>query len=282
MLKKLLDSEYYGKILGIEYRFGTKGGWSTDSGYNLNQELSGGGVLAVSGSHFLDQIIYLFGYPEIANSYFDSHGGVESNFKATLNFEYKNSKFIGNLFFSKTDKLSNCFKIYTENHTITLNERETEWYSVESEHSGISINKKIYGSGKFLKSDRYCYFKKQFENFADAILKNTKLKVSGFLAKESVKLINELYSKAERIEENWVVQVSPIKHKSLNQHKALIIGSTGFIGSAMCERLFFEKIMPFKALIRHTGHASRIARLPIEMVRGDITDYNSIHEAINL
>jgi predicted dehydrogenase len=66
LLKRLLDVGYFGHIRRFHFQHGTIGGWSPLSGYNLDRNASGGGVLVVSGTHFIDLMLYWFGYPTIA------------------------------------------------------------------------------------------------------------------------------------------------------------------------------------------------------------------------
>ena len=58
LLKDLLDRSYFGNIHRFVHQFGTTGGWSPLSAYNLKNETSGGGVLVVTGTHFLDRMLY--------------------------------------------------------------------------------------------------------------------------------------------------------------------------------------------------------------------------------
>jgi predicted dehydrogenase len=60
LLKELLDSCYFGKVRRFVHQFGTSGGWSPFSAYNLDRQAAGGGVLVVTGTHFLDRMIYLW------------------------------------------------------------------------------------------------------------------------------------------------------------------------------------------------------------------------------
>lgn len=52
----------------------------------------------------------------------------------------------------------------------------------------------------------------------------------------------------------------------------LVIGGTGFVGSRLVERLITECGARVRVLVRNYANAVRIARLPVEMVAGDVTN----------
>ena len=60
LLKELFDAGYFGRVRRFVHQFGSAGGWTSFSAYNLNRSATGGGVLVVSGTHFLDRMLYLW------------------------------------------------------------------------------------------------------------------------------------------------------------------------------------------------------------------------------
>ena len=77
--------------------------------YNLTLQDAGGGVLVVSGSHFLDRMLYFWGFPISASMSDDGFKGPEAN--CTANFQYSN--FEGIVRYSKTGHLPGCLVIET-------------------------------------------------------------------------------------------------------------------------------------------------------------------------
>jgi len=58
-----------------------------------------------------------------------------------------------------------------------------------------------------------------------------------------------------------------------------VTGATGFIGGRICERLVLANT-PVRALVHSPHKAARIARLPIELVRGSLLDRDSLRAAL--
>lgn len=62
--------------------------------------------------------------------------------------------------------------------------------------------------------------------------------------------------------------------------RILITGATGFVGSRVCEVMALTKTFRPRALVHSAGSASRVARLPIDFVLGDLCDRRQVHEAV--
>jgi len=59
-----------------------------------------------------------------------------------------------------------------------------------------------------------------------------------------------------------------------------VTGATGFIGGRICERLVLAGTGQVRALVHSPHKAARIARLPIELVRGSLLDRESLRSAL--
>ena len=62
--------------------------------------------------------------------------------------------------------------------------------------------------------------------------------------------------------------------------KILVVGANGFIGSRLCERLYLEEDVKLTALVRNIGKASRIGRMKINIVRGDVFDRKCVDHLV--
>lgn len=68
---------------------------------------------------------------------------------------------------------------------------------------------------------------------------------------------------------------------SLNGRQVLVSGGTGFVGGRLVERLALEEGARVRVLTRTYDRVARIARLPIELFQGDITDANAVQRAVD-
>jgi len=67
----------------------------------------------------------------------------------------------------------------------------------------------------------------------------------------------------------------------LTGKRVLVTGGTGFIGGRLIERLVLECHASVRVLVHTFDHAYRIARFPIELVRGDITKLEDVEQTID-
>ena len=62
--------------------------------------------------------------------------------------------------------------------------------------------------------------------------------------------------------------------------RVLVTGASGFIGSRVCEHLRLGRDVPVRALVHDPARAARVARLDVELLRGDLTDSASLERAV--
>ncbi len=67
---------------------------------------------------------------------------------------------------------------------------------------------------------------------------------------------------------------------SLFGRKVLVTGGTGFIGGRLVEKLILEHQAQVRVLVRDFRYAARIARFPVEMIGGDVTDARALGRAM--
>ena len=66
----------------------------------------------------------------------------------------------------------------------------------------------------------------------------------------------------------------------MNVQKILVTGGSGLLGCRLVERLIFGEDVPVRAMAHKPGQASRLARLPVEIVWCDITDSSQVADAV--
>jgi nucleoside-diphosphate-sugar epimerase len=67
--------------------------------------------------------------------------------------------------------------------------------------------------------------------------------------------------------------------EALRGRRVLVIGASGFLGGRLAERLVVEQGAQVRVLIRRVASATRLARLPVEVVPGDVLDPESVARA---
>jgi predicted dehydrogenase len=204
LLKQLLETRLLGRISSFEYEFGTEGGWAPFSGYNLTRKTAGGGVLVVSGSHFIDRMLHLFGSARVLSYKDDSHGGVEANCVAVVQCQAGGNSVEGHITLSKTHRLTNKLSIAGENGRLEVREGQSE--GVTYYPSSSNLRHEISDKSRTPGGDEEDYFKAELEDFIRAIQSGGKPMVDGQEGSKSVALIEECYSMAQHLDEPWVDQ----------------------------------------------------------------------------
>jgi nucleoside-diphosphate-sugar epimerase len=62
--------------------------------------------------------------------------------------------------------------------------------------------------------------------------------------------------------------------------RVLVTGGTGFVGGRLAERLVLEHDAKVRVLVRNPATAVRLARLPVEIIIGDLTDEDAVQQAV--
>jgi nucleoside-diphosphate-sugar epimerase len=68
---------------------------------------------------------------------------------------------------------------------------------------------------------------------------------------------------------------------NLKGAKVLVTGGTGFIGGRLVERLVMDHAADVHVLVKNFARTPRIARFPIKMSPGEVTDYDAVSKAID-
>ena len=193
--KQLLQENYFGTISNFVYQYGTRGGWAPVSAYNLDRETTGGGVLVVTGTHFIDRMLYWFGYPKQLSLEHDSQGGPEANAVCNFEFDFNGEPLVGQARFSKTISLPAGFAMQTEKGIVTVSESNSYLASLYPNGQPHLKNQIVPSKQPAAGIDR---FSSQVIDFVNACRNLSVPKVTGRQGLDSVRLVEELY-KAESL-----------------------------------------------------------------------------------
>ncbi len=199
LLKRLLDEDYFGRVLSFHCEMGSAGGWAPVSGYNMDRARSGGGVLVINGTHFLDLALFWFGEPVALVYQDDNYGNVEANCKGVWNYDSPRGRFDGSFFFSKTIKLSNRFLIETERGRVEWSAADADRIRVFDPHRpDVKVELSALRSGGEVDS-----FRDQIEEFCTNALRPGTVTSDGRNGARSIRLIEDMYRGATRLSESW-------------------------------------------------------------------------------
>jgi UDP-N-acetylglucosamine 3-dehydrogenase len=202
LTKNLLESRFLGDITAFEYEQGAVGGWAPHSGYNLTRATSGGGVLVVNGSHFIDRMLFLFGPAEVISFVDDSRGGIEANCIATFECTSTGHAVRGRVTLSKTHALANRLLIIGQAGILEVGDNQTR--SVTFSPAANNLRHEISSKAGSVGSSEDDFFQRQLEDFVRAIQTGTEPKVSGAAGLQSVALMERCYQLATPMDEPWV------------------------------------------------------------------------------
>jgi predicted dehydrogenase/nucleoside-diphosphate-sugar epimerase len=289
LLKSLLESGWLGKPL----RFRVEGGgfYSSPAATlsHMVRDLAGGGVLIDFGSHLLDMLVYLFGEEADVLEYREnSLGGVEADCCCRLRFDNAGEPVEGLAEFARTRNLGAFVRVDCERGSLEfqMNER----FRIRVTPNDLTLTDPATNrQGDFWldagwsavdeSQSWYEDFRKQFDDWLQAIDSGREPAISGRTALASVRLIDECYARPKPMDEPWVEvggRRSEVGGRNGRKKRVLITGATGFIGCRAAEVFALHEGWDVRALVHNPGNASRLARLPVEMVQGDLSNGETV------
>ena len=202
LLKELLDSGYFGKVTRFAHQFGTPGGWAPLSAYNLKRNSSGGGVLMVTATHFLDRMLHFWGAPQDVDYEDDSEGGPEANCIARFGYRSGDHSFTGVGVYSKTCSLPGGMVIETERGQVKLADSD------DAQIAFVPIDRpdieQIIRRARGPQHDpAISVFRLQLEDFVNACVGGMKPMVDANEGTESMRLIERLYASRKPMSADW-------------------------------------------------------------------------------
>lgn len=183
-VKRLIDDGLLGPIRSFRVREGFVYSWPVASDFMFRKE-AGGGVLADTGAHVLDQLAWWLGPLEIVEYRDDAQGGVEADCEVRLRTRTGGE---GTVELSRTRDLGNHWQITGERGEIRTARKFDAPLEVSLSGSPWRLAGGFQDEARAKESPMAC-FTRQMEDFVSAILERRQPAVDGTAGKTVVELI---------------------------------------------------------------------------------------------
>ena len=319
LLRAILESGAAGRVTGFSVRSGAFYGWPSATLGNMRRDQAGGGILIDMGSHIIDMILSLLpGVPEVLDYRDNSLGGIESECELRLRILGENGPVEGTVEMSRTRNRPGGIRIECEHATLGLPLGENTQVSIRPR--GVNLADPINGDERDYRLDAgwadtgevsgYAAFREQIDDWLGAIRTGREPQLGGRSVLPTVGLIEECYRRAGRLREPWVEEglpglgadgdgrraalhgatngvahghptaAIPAEPRGRAGRRVLVTGASGFIGCRVAELLHFRDGWEVRALVNNPANAARLARLPVEMIQGDLRSEPQMRAAI--
>jgi predicted dehydrogenase/nucleoside-diphosphate-sugar epimerase len=285
LMKSMLDSGW----LGAPRRFVVEGGgmynWAAATLGNMKKSMAGGGVLIDFGSHMIDLLFALFDEPAEVLDYRDNAcGGVESDCSIRLRVQHGGEPVEGTVELARTRQVGNRISVECERGSMEFDVLER--HRIRVTPHGPDLIDPLSGAPRpyrleagWIGEDKdeswYETFRKQVDDWVEAIRVAQPPKLSGQSALVTSRVIEECYRRSGGIDEPWVSDgavAGPSVFASMENppRRVLLTGASGFIGCRVAELLRLREKCDVRAVVNNPGNASRLARLDVEMVQANL------------
>ncbi len=295
VLKAMVAGNVYGRPVGFDIAVGGFYNWPAATLGNLKKEQAGGGVLMDMGAHVLDQLLYILpGEARVLESRDNALGGVEADCELTVRIALDGAEIEGRISLARTRELRNTIRMECERAVLDLPFSETREVSVLLKGLDTLEDPVTGGSRAFaLKASwadsavtvGYAAFRAEVDDWLGAIDSGIPPQLDGRSALASMRLIADSYRIVQPLEEPWVsggvvAAKSNMRVESAGQGRVLVTGASGFVGCRVVETLVLREKRPVRALVHNPGSAARLARLPVEIIQGDLKDPEVARRAV--
>jgi predicted dehydrogenase len=198
LVRDLVGRGFCGRPLELEAEEGAVYAWQTRSGFSIDRERAGGGVLADIGSHVLDQLrLWLGPGLEIVGYRDDAHGGLEADCVVELAVGGAH----GRVELSRTRDLGTLARIVCEDGTIEAPLGVSGPVTVES-----GGRRHVLDAGATAGGGYTAAAESQLSDFLAAIETGRPPEATGADGLAVVELIEACYARREPLDEPWVTE----------------------------------------------------------------------------
>lgn len=211
LVKQMLASGWLGNLLSVDIEEGGRYDWNLQSTFMMEREKSGGGVLADTGAHTVDRILWLVGETEpTITAYRDNNkGGIESDCELNMTLQVNNAIVPVRIELSRTRDLRNTFELVFEHGTVSFPANSFSDISLHDKRlypSGTEADKMLHihatrDEGAAI--DLGYYFLEQMKDFLSAIGDGHEVLNSGASVLPGIGVIEKCYLQRTDMEEPW-------------------------------------------------------------------------------
>jgi predicted dehydrogenase len=199
-VKEAIAGAMLGNITGFDVRQGLVLAWPLQSDYLLRRETAGGGVLIDFGVHIVDLLLWWLGDVVAVDYQDDSLGGVEAECEMRLTFA---SGATGQVSFSRIRKLRNTAVLRGERATLEVELWNPDGAVWLTPGAGPPLAGRVPGvDGQETWAG---VFRRQLDDFVDAILEPRPPLVSGREGIRSIALVETCYRSRQPLEQPWML-----------------------------------------------------------------------------
>jgi predicted dehydrogenase len=200
-LKELLEAGEFGTVRRFAHQFGSAGGWAPLSAYTLQRSAVGGGVLVVTGTHFLDRMLHFWGEPDDCALEDDGVGGPESHAVATFRFVRNAAAIDGIARYSKAAALPPGLAIETDEGILKLADSDEAQPVFLPRGRNVVLRVGRRGPPRF--DPGVSPFQHQLEDFVAAVRQARRPMVDGEQGLASIRLLERLYAHRRSQTPRW-------------------------------------------------------------------------------
>jgi predicted dehydrogenase/nucleoside-diphosphate-sugar epimerase len=296
MLKAALAAELLGRPLSFDLEGGAVYGWEAATLGNMLKSQAGGGILMDMGPHYFDQLLYVFeGDAEVIEYRDNALGGIESDCEVRLQLQHVGEPVTGRVELSRTRNLPNELRVICERGELVIASSERYRLQVRPHDLNLRDPRSRAPSAARMElawadepeTSWLETFRAEIDDWVDAIRAEREPELSGRSALPVMRLIDDCYRERQPLDEPWAKHplidapaTEPQIRVVSEPRRVLITGATGFIGFRAAEILSQRHGYTVRAAVHNPGNASRIARLPVEMVQADLTKPDDVQRLV--